>query len=144
MVNELENQIRNELHVPKITIRKIYSTERKKEVYLDLLYKWIVKKQKKGEFFFEGKRVAIWGSGKYCSLLLNEFVSSEIEIKCIIESNPLMKEYMNLPIVRIQDMPKEVDSVIVIPYYEIEDIKKMIFEYHKNIRVIGIDELVNL
>lgn len=143
-IKVLEHQIGNELQVPEITIRQVYSTETKNEAYLDLLYKWIVQKQKGMPFAFEGNRVAIWGKGKYCSLLLNELGGGETEIECIIESKPSEKEYMNYPIVSIQDMPKEIDTIIVIPYYDIENIKRMVFSYRRNVRVIGINELVNI
>lgn len=143
-INVLEKQIENELQIPEITIRQVYTTETKNEKYLDLLYKWIDKKQKNMTFVCEGNRVAIWGKGKYCSLLLNELGGGETEIECIIESKPSEKEYMNYPIVSIQDMPKEIDTIIVIPYYDIENIKRMVFSYRRNVRVIGINELVNI
>lgn len=143
-INVLEKQIENELQIPEITIRQVYTRETKNEKYLDLLYKWIDKKQKNMTFMCEGNSIAIWGKGKYFSLLLNEFDDEKIKIKCIIESQPSEKEYMNCPIVSIQDMPEEIDTIIVIPYYDIENIKSMVFSYHKNVRVIGIDELVNI
>jgi predicted sugar kinase len=66
-----------------------------------------------------------------------------VSVKCIVESNPLTKEYEGYPIVRIEELPDDVETIIVIPYYESSSIKEKVHEQNKNVAVMGIDEWID-
>lgn len=43
---------------------------------------------------------------------------------------------------KINDLPDGVDTIIVVPYYDIENIKERVDEYCVGVNVIGIDEYI--
>lgn len=69
-------------------------------------------------------KCSIWGKGKLCDLLLNEF-SGKIEVLSVIESHPKEDRYKDFPIVSINNIPDETQLIIVIPTYDFQKIKNM-------------------
>lgn len=144
-VDILENQINTLIELPKeVRLSWATSDEKKQKAYSDMLYEWVKIKQNicTEVRYCDWTVVAIWGKGKYCKLLLNELKKQNIEVKCIIETQPLDDKFEGIPIVDIKNLHKGIDIVIVVPYYDIESIKERIHDYYDNIKVIGIDEYI--
>lgn len=142
----LEEEITNTLVLPKNLIIDSACNKNDKQIaYLELLYKWIGIYQNKYFLKNSGRAlgiVAIWGKGKCCSLLINELRMNNIEIRCIVETYPLSREYEGLPVLRVEELKDEIDTVIVIPYYDMETISKKIISQHISANVMGIDQII--
>lgn len=107
------------------------SAEKKLNSYNELLIKWI-------NYLLDGnilladrlrergyKKCSVWGRGKLFDLLLKDF-EGKIEILSIIESNPVQKEYRGIPIVGVNEIPKDSQLIIVIPMYDFQKIGRML------------------
>ena len=73
---------------------------------------------------------------------MSDLRKQNIKVRCILETQPLDKEYEGIPIMKINDLPDGVDTIIVVPYYDIENIKERVDEYCVGVNVIGIDEYI--
>ena len=51
--------------------------------------------------------------------------------------------FEDVPIVDIKHLPDEVDTLIVVPYYDLKEIRENVFRYYPKINVIGIDKYIN-
>lgn len=146
-VGRLEEQINQTIALPVgLETGYLITAEQKRKAYTELLYNWVKKYQDMGKkqfFGLHGRTVAIWGKGRYCSLLLKELQELNVRIECIIETQPVDRLFENLPIVGIENLPKGIDMIIVIPYYDIDEIKEKIYHYYPQMNVIGIDEYIH-
>lgn len=146
--DRLEEQINNSIKLPKGFVMKwSISSERKSMAYRELMHEWIKRYQKivgRGitNAYAGCHKVAIWGKGRYCSILQNELKMQKIELMCIIETQPLGKMYEGVPIVNIYNIPEEVELIIVVPYYDIMQIQEKCMEVVPHVKVIGIDEYI--
>lgn len=87
------------------------------------------------------KKFAVWGLGKIGEILVDKLID-KIDIACIILSKPYREQYRGIPIVSIDDLPETVNTIIVIPFYDIKKIKSQSENRKKNIIYIGIDQLI--
>lgn len=85
-------------------------------------------------------RIAIWGRGDLCKCLLRE-LKNIIEVMCIIESHPMSKQYESICVVKPVEIPTNVQVVVVIPVYDMDNIRKKKTE-DKVYKLIGIDEIL--
>ncbi len=104
--------------------------EVKLSCYYNIMIQWIaILENKKNivNYFIERniKRIAIWGRGKLCELLLRE-LNEKIEILSIIESNPSEKDYFGIPVININYLPEGVQMIVVIPVYDMYKIERKI------------------
>lgn len=144
-VDTLENQINTLIEFPHgMQFSWATTNERKQKAYIDLLYDWVKEKQSIcGEKKYSGgARVAIWGKGRYCKLLMRELERQNIKVNCIIETQPLDKEFEGIPVVNVSNLYSDIDTIIVVPYYDIEKIRKQVYRYCQDVKVIGIDEYI--
>lgn len=145
-ISELEEQINSYIELPTNMTMDITKTreQQKQEAYLELLYEWVEMEQNGKEtkkYLDDLRTVAIWGKGKCCDLLINDLKARGNEVVCIIESNPLVEEYKELPVISIEDLPNNVDTIIIVPYYDSVEIKEKI-KCRPDVKVIGIDEFI--
>lgn len=112
--------------------------------YQNIMCMWIEMKQKGRTFasICKGtkKPIAVWGKGRICDLLLQEWGGKE-NVKYIIESRPKTRLYHNIPVVSIEELPLEIKTIVVIPIYDMALIKHKI--NRDDVYVVGIDELIN-
>lgn len=88
-------------------------------------------------------KLAIWGRGDICKLLLEALREREaLSVLAIVESTPRLSDYEGIPVKSAEEIPAETQLVICIPVYDIEIIEKKLKRYGKY-RMIGIDELLN-
>ncbi len=144
-IDSLEKQINALIEFPEgMQLSWTTTNERKQKAYIDMLYEWVKAKQNicAGKRYFGEPKVAIWGKGRYCKLLMKELETQNIEVKCIIETQPLDKAFEGIPIVAIDNLYPDIDTIIVVPYYDIENIKDRVCRYRGDIKVVGIDEYI--
>lgn len=146
-IRRLEEQINQTISLPKgLEIGNIITGEQKRKAYVELLYNWVKSYQDIGAGWFSqihSQTVAIWGKGKICSLLIKELNKQNTRIKCIVETQPIDMMFEDVPIVDIKHLPDEVDTLIVVPYYDLKEIRENVFRYYPKINVIGIDKYIN-
>lgn len=118
--------------------------EVKLRVYNQILLKWLKLRQ-------EGKcirdhlqrehiqNVSIWGKGDICKLLISE-LKDEINICSIIESQPNTKSYQGIKVISAEEIPDEVQLIIVIPVYDYDLVSQKI---NGKIKLCGIDKILN-
>lgn len=143
-VKKLEDQINRAIELPKgLSPRWATTSERKQKAYINLLYEW-VRCYQESDYTRSVccDVVAIWGKGRYCDLLMHELERENVEVSCIVETQPVDNTYKGVPIVNINNLPDNVNTIIVIPYYDIKDIKEKVYEYHPDINIMGIDEYI--
>ncbi len=143
-IDILESQINALIALPEgMKLSWATTNEKKQKAYEDMLYEWVKMKQNAyPREHYDCSMVAIWGKGRYCSLLMSDLRKQNIKVRCILETQPLDKEYEGIPIMKINDLPDGVDTIIVVPYYDIENIKERVDEYCVGVNVIGIDEYI--
>lgn len=144
-IDTLENQINTFIEFPQgMQFSWTTTNERKQKAYIDLLYEWVQEKQSicEAKKSYSGTKVAIWGKGRYCKLLMKELEQQNIQVNCIIETQPLDKEFEGIPVVNIENLYSDTDTIIVVPYYDMENIRKQVYRYCKDVKVIGIDEYI--
>ena len=121
--------------------------------YRDLLLRWVKWKQDGGyigDWFLKHKKygdIAVWGKGMYCDLLLRELRSGRgdpVKVSYIIETHPIAKEYEGIPVISIENLPDTVETVIVVPFYDIEVITEQIRLQNDETEIIGLDYLIEL
>lgn len=124
--------------------------EKRDKLYKDLLCDWmklkyfgvsIVDRLQKREI----SRVSVWGTGKISELLINE-IKREIKIFQIIKSynSNGQKLFEGIEVVGFDKecIYDRIDAIIVIPFYDIDIIRRKLELKGNNIRCVGIDELV--
>lgn len=118
----------------------------KLKYYQNVLTAWVSLKQKGKDLCRIGEKlqdsIAVWGKGCLCDLLIQEWGECK-KIEYIIESNPSVYQYHNIPVIPIDELPFNVKTIIVMPVYAIESIRARIRSIRENIYVIGIDELIS-
>ena len=85
--------------------------------------------------------IAIWGAGKICDLLI-EKLSKDVYIRYIIKSTAGKNEiYNGVPVIELENLDKQIDLIIIVPIYDIDNI---IYQYPElqKYRYIGIDKLI--
>ncbi len=115
------------------------------QLYQKVLLEWILMKQNNHKIEFNkilDGPIAIWGKGKICDLLIKE-LNGIADINCIIETYPSMSEYNGIPILNIKRLPAQIKTIIIIPYFDMEKILYKVKKYRDDIKLIGIDMLVN-
>lgn len=119
--------------------------EVKLNCYNKILFQWntILHKGISLTNYFEKRNItsiAIWGRGDLCKALLSE-LEGKIEVKCIIESNPINAQFENISVVKPSDVPSEVQAIVVIPIYDIDSIQKIYKEDNEG-KLVGIDKIL--
>ncbi len=112
--------------------------------YKELLCRWVELKQEKRsiEYEFCEREVAVWGKGWLLELLQKEF-GEKMQVKCILETYPTSEAYRGIPVYSVNEIPEEIDTVIVIPFCDIEIIKRKIIRRRPDIkRIFGADEII--
>lgn len=112
--------------------------------YRDLLCRWVELKlgNQLIEYEFKDREIAFWGKGWLLDLLQKEF-GDRMQIKCIIETYPTCEEYKGIPVYSVNEIPKEIDTVIVVPFCDIDIIRRKIMRRRPDIkRVLGVDEII--
>lgn len=120
------------------------SPEEKSRSYRELLCRWIERKQQNIpiQFDFGKSSIAFWGKGWLLELLQKEF-GDRLKVQCIIETYPTCKDYRGIPVYSVDEIPKETDTVIVIPFCDIDIIRRKILRRRPDIkRVLGVNELI--
>lgn len=145
-IDTLEKQINTLIKLPEgLKTSWTISGERKQKAYIELLCGWIKSYQKRSLFresFADYYKVAIYGKGKYCDLLMNELEKQNRKVICIVETQPLDKMYKGVPVVNLKNLPNEVEMVIIVPYYDIDNIRETCMKAIPDVKVIGIDEYI--
>lgn len=122
------------------------SKEERLAYYNNILFNWVSAKQKGYSFneYFNDKnitKIAIWGTGKICDLLINE-INKDVEIIQIIESRPTKKEYKGISVVGLEDLDKQIELIILIPGYDRDCIIKKINQ-KQDCLVLDLEQLIN-
>ena len=94
------------------------------------------------DYFLQEKitKIAIWGCGSLCELLLKE-LRGKVDITAMIESNPQRESFCGIPVMDVDFLPIQTQLIIVIPAYDFRKIQN-IAEHKTNCRLIGLDELI--
>lgn len=121
------------------------SPELKLSCYNKILTEWIQLMQQKismREVLIKNNitKVSVWGKGRICDLLLQEFHDG-IDVISIIESSPSMDEYNGIKVVDVTGISNETQVVIIIPIYDMEKILA-ITKDAVTCRMLGIDGLL--
>lgn len=87
-------------------------------------------------------RIAIWGKGDISKLLI-EKLDGKIEITSIIESEPNIPDFLNIPVIELEYLPVSTQLIVVIPIYDFVKIKKKI-DRLSSCRAIPLDKLLNM
>lgn len=114
--------------------------------YQDLLISLLEKLQLNGgraDAFskFNDKEIAIWGPGKICDFLIKE-LDGICNVRCIIQSKPTSDKYRDIPVIMIEDLPDNIEEIIVIPFYDIEKLERKTKNCHHKVKLIGFDTLL--
>lgn len=121
------------------------SGEKKLRSYNELLIKWITclmrDEPKIADRLLEKgiKKCSIWGKGEICDLLLEE-LEGKIQVISIIESNPKVKKYKDIPVIAIDAITNETQLIIVIPIYDFSKIERIVKKID-NINIISLDHI---
>lgn len=107
--------------------------------------KWLMLEQTKKEIsgYFAEKninKIAIWGAGNICELLLKS-LKDKVQVLAIIESNPRIKSFLGIQVVDLETLPQETELIIVIPVYDIEKIKRIV-KTKTGYDIIALDKLI--
>lgn len=115
----------------------------KLQSYQNVLLKWLGIKQMGGKVKEEKVRnpAAIWGKGAICDLLLQE-LQGIADIKCILETYPSVDGYKGIQVCGIAELPVEVKTIFVIPFFDIEQISYKAKKWRTDVEFIGIDRFV--
>lgn len=122
----------------------ITSNDERNRSYRKLLYRWIELKQKNQEivYAFENCRVAFWGKGWLLDLMQKEF-GDKLKVCCIIQTYPTCEEYKGIPVYSVNEIPSDIDTIVVIPFCDIDIIRRKILRRKPDIkRIVGVDEII--
>lgn len=119
--------------------------ETKLSCYNGILLQWNMLLQRGGSiagYFSERglKRIAIWGKGNLCRLVLNE-LENKVTVQYIIESKVSGRHYEEIPVISPACVTDEIQAIVVIPIYDMERIKRRINDVYAS-KLIGIDEIL--
>ncbi len=117
----------------------------KRRLYQDILIRWVKMKQEGKSIKIpieSGKNVVVWGKGKIFDLLADE-LGDYLNIKCIVEREPNTDEYRHIPVITVDEIPKNIMDIIVIPFFDIDIISPKVKKKRPDIRIWGMDELIN-
>lgn len=120
------------------------SFEERSKSYRELLCRWIELKQQNIpiKFDFGQSKIAFWGKGWLLDLLQKEF-GDRLQVQCIIETYPTSKDYKGLSVYSANEIPEEIDTIIVIPFCDIDIIRRKILRRRPDMkRILGADELI--
>lgn len=111
-------------------------------LYQDVLMQWIQMKQQCREIRIPDGwgDIAVWGRGRILDYLLEE-LKGRVSIKRIIESRPTERQYKDIPIISISELPYDIKNVIVIPYFDLDIIETKAARLRDDIHLLGINEL---
>lgn len=143
ILNDINFEIYND------TLKKIDSMWFRNKSYYGILFHWLKNKNNNKNitnYLLKQniKTVGIYGAGNLGELLFDELKNDdEISIKCIIDRDCSNGNFLNTPIIQMEQLKEnyDVDCIIVTPIYAFEEINKDL----KNIgikNVIGIDDIV--
>ncbi len=117
--------------------------------YNSMLYSWVAKQPDITNILLENtiNSISLWGSGPISELLISKIDKEKINIVEIIKSKNYDGEEM-LHGIKICDYSQEkineaTDLIIVIPFFDIDIIRKKLSVKGLTIRIIGIDRLIN-
>ena len=127
--------------------RRFVATEEKLRCYNKIFSDWLELRnnQKSILNYFSNRginKISVWGRGKICEHVLKE-LNGQVEILSIIESNPKTDRYHNIPVVALQEIPKETQLIVIIPVYDINVIQDKI-KNQTGIECIGIDQIIEM
>ncbi len=118
--------------------------EERNRSYRELLCRWIVLKQQNIpiKFDFGDSKIAFWGKGWLLDLVQKEF-GDELQVQCILETYPASRNYKGISVYSVNGIPEEIDMVIVIPFCDIDIIRRKILRRRPDIKkIMGVDELI--
>ncbi len=120
------------------------NNEERLQSYNDFFLRWI-------HLLQNGKRIrlldgmetsaAVWGKGKIFDSFWKE-IRDQAEVRYIIESKPSSNEYHGIPVISLRELPDDIKTIIVIPFCDLEIIKRKVKRMRTDINVIGMNELV--
>lgn len=118
----------------------------KQEDSFSMLCKWLLLKQhgKNLEDYFIKKdyaSIAIYGMGQLGTLLYNEFITSNIEVKYGIDRNP-NSTCENLSVVSPENISEQVDAIVVTPIYAFNEIREMLTKKIKT-KILSLEDVLN-
>lgn len=120
------------------------TAQEKARLYRELLIRWIRMKQEEREAVVPQEMkgsVASWGKGEILDVLLDE-LKGRVTVDYIVESKPSRSEYKGIPIITIDQVPKEIKNIIVIPYFDMEIIAARVKKIGQDIKLWGIDGFI--
>lgn len=135
--NRLEVNLPEEVEIPesyKLQFADYFSwtsPEERVKAYNGVLLKWIeyIKRNNGSiadKLLSRGiHRCSIWGKGSLCDLLLDE-LKDKIQICSIVESVPVEKTYRGISVISINEITKDTQLIIVIPFYDFSVIERAI------------------
>ncbi len=129
----------------KKLIRKDNQNFKKLTLYYHILNQWVSLKQKKKtvvEYFERNnyKTVAIYGMKELGELLLFELENSEIDVRCIIDQDPIFIN-KKTSVLHPDDIIPDVDVIVVTASYYFREIEKKM-KQKINGDVVSIDDVV--
>lgn len=116
--------------------------------YNSLLYKWVIRQPDITAILINSnvRRIAIWGTGKIAELLINKIDTKKIDIIEIIKSKNYTceKEFNGISVCDFSktSIKEGADLLIVIPFYDVDLIRKKIAGKGISVKTIGIDRLI--
>ena len=122
--------------------------EKRMSLYNDFLVKWVdcvtnCHFKLADRFLKRGiEKCSIWGKGNICDLVLKE-LKGRVDVLSIIESHPAEKEYKQIPIVGVNNIPEESQIIIVIPIHDFQKIKRMVRKVTR-CETISLEEILEL
>ncbi|MCM1038075.1 MAG: glycosyltransferase family 2 protein [Ruminococcus sp.] len=122
----------------------IASREARDKSYRELLCRWIEEKQQNRiiKYEFDNKKIAFWGKGWLLDLMQKEF-GKKMQVQCVIETYPNCEIYKGIPVYSVNEIPEEIDTIIVIPFCDIEIIRRKIIRRRSDIKsIVGVNELI--
>lgn len=114
-------------------------------IYRDVLVQWVRKKTNAGQKLIDMgyKEITIWGKGFMCDLLLHE-LKNLIKVNYIIESNPVPDTFFDgIPIISVDEMDDDTKMIIVVPFYDIDDISERIRARNRTVHILGLNLLID-
>ena len=59
-----------------------------------------------------------------------------------LQSKPTSDKYRDIPVIMIEDLPDNIEEIIVIPFYDIEKLERKTKNCHHKVKLIGFDTLL--
>lgn len=118
----------------------------KRKYYNNILFKVISGINFDTEIVFslkQSKAVAIWGIGEIASIIMG-VLDNTIKVKCFVQSRKNKVEFLGMPVYGAYELPKDVDTILVVPGYDIDIIKRKMKFYNRTVNFITIDELLQV